>query len=291
MDKQTFYSELTTRLQKLGIPDEFISRHIAQFETHFSGKSDDNVKAEIAKLGDLDKVAARIKKMTDKVIEEARLEQENNVKSAQVSQNEIQQKNNVSKQPVNEEDVKLPFSNERIEENDYIEYEVQEDHIHVRKEKPVHERVNNIRNAPIDPETIAKNRRKFWILFILTLPLTAVTLAITGAAFALAFFMIAVVILISVGALVLITALGTVVSVLGLIFGVSQMMANLPVGLYECGIAVCVGSIALFCGILVYNFAVRLMPFIAKELLIFMRFVFRKYRELYIYLKRECVGI
>lgn len=291
MDKQTFYSELTTRLQKLGIPDEFISRHIAQFEAHFSGKSDDNVKAEIAKLGDLDKVAARIKKMTDKVIEEARLEQENNVKSAQVSQNEIQQKNNVSKQPVNEEDVKLPFSNERIEENDYIEYEVQEDHIHVRKEKPVHERVNNIRNAPIDPETIAKNRRKFWILFILTLPLTAVTLAITGAAFALAFFMIAVVILISVGALVLITALGTVVSVLGLIFGVSQMMANLPVGLYECGIAVCVGSIALFCGILVYNFAVRLMPFIAKELLIFMRFVFRKYRELYIYLKRECVGI
>ena len=291
MDKQTFYSELTTRLQKLGIPDEFISRHIAQFEAHFSGKSDDNVKAEIAKLGDLDKVAARIKKMTDKVIEEARLEQENNVKSAQVSQNEIQQKNNVSKQPVNEEDVKLPFSNERIEENDYIEYEVQEDHIHVRKEKPVHERVNNIRNAPIDPETIAKNRRKFWILFILTLPLTAVTLAITGAAFALAFFMIAVVILISVGALVLITALGTVVSVLGLIFGVSQMMANLPVGLYECGIAICVGSIALFCGILVYNFAVRLMPFIAKELLIFMRFVFRKYRELYIYLKRECVGI
>ena len=129
------------------------------------------------------------------------------------------------------------------------------------------------------------------MLFILTLPLTAVTLAITGAAFALAFFMIAVVILISVGALVLITALGTVVSVLGLIFGVSQMMANLPVGLYECGIAICVGSIALFCGILVYNFAVRLMPFIAKELLIFMRFVFRKYRELYIYLKRECVGI
>ena len=291
MDKQTFYSELISRLQKLGIPDDFITRHIAQFEAHFKGKSADDVNAEIAKLGDLDKVAARIKKMTDNVIEEARLEQEKNSVQAQESKNETIQNSNVSRQAENEDDVKLAFSNQKIQDNDYIEYEVKEEHIHVRNEKPVHERVNSIRNAPIDPETIAKNRRKFWLLFILTLPLTAITLAITGSVFALAFFAIAVIILISVGVLVLITALGTVVSVLGLIFGVSQMLSNLPVALYECGIAICVGSIALFCGILVYNFAVRLMPFLAKCLLIFMRFVFRKYRELYIYLKRECVGI
>jgi uncharacterized membrane protein len=272
MDKQTFYSELTSRLKNLGIPDDFISRNIAQFDAHFRGKSDEQIKAEIAKLGDLDKVAMRIKKMTDKVIEEARLEQESNDANVVTEKPEIQAQQHVKAEPAsnNNEDRQEYTSNRRNQDEDeLIEYAPQEEQVHIRSEKLANERRNSIKNAPIDPEVLSKNRKKFWLLFILTLPLTAITLAIIGSAFALTFFAIAVVILISVGVLVLITALGTVASIIGLIFGVSQMMSSLPIGLYECGIAICIGSIALFLGILVYNFAVRLMPFCAKELLIF----------------------
>lgn len=293
MDKQTFYSELTARLTTLGIASEFISRHISQFETYFNGKSDSEVEAEIAKLGDLDKVAARIKRMTEKIIAEAEAEQASNKNS--VSDENKSQKNYPSKNTDgydDSNDVRIASASSEMSDIDYSEFEPKSEEKHIfSQSKPVNVTSNSIKNAPIDPETLEKNRRKFWLLFALTLPITAIVLAITGAAFALTFFIIAVAILISVGVLILITAGGTVISVLGLIFGVSQMMSNLPVGLYESGIAICVGSIALFVGILVYNFAVRLMPFTAKWLLIFMKFIGRKYRELYIYLKKECIGI
>lgn len=290
MDKQTFYSELTLRLKKLGIPDDFIARNIAQFEAHFKGKDDDQVNADIAKLGDLDKVAARIKRMTDKVIEEARVEQEKANSKIQPEEQNSEQYNKDNSEVA--DDVKITFQNNSHRNDEYVNYDSnEEEHVYRHTENNTPPRKNTIRNAPIDPATISRNRRKFWLIFFLTLPLTLMTIAITASAFALMFFFIAVIILISAGVLVLITASGTAISVLGLIFGVSQMLSNLPVGLYESGIAICVGSIALFCGILVYNFSVRLMPFCAKWLLIFMRFVFRKYRELYIYLKKECVGI
>ena len=105
------------------------------------------------------------------------------------------------------------------------------------------------------------------------------------------FFGVAIVILISIGTLIFVTAAGTLVSVFGLIFGVSQMINNVPVGLYECGVAIMIGAFALAIGILVYNFAVRFMPLVAKWLIQFVKYVIRKYRELYVNLKKECIGL
>lgn len=316
MDKQTFYAELSERLLNVGLSREYIERHIAQFESYFSGKSDSEVSAEISKLGDLNKVAARIKRMTEKSINEAKIENEakthNNVNTENADNNEKkidEQQSSDNDEIINrEEDELITESGDiKLTDDDVTVFEKHEQSsddtdigadfandgshgtkrgIAVFDDKP-----SSVTVSALDQETIDKNRKKFWIIFAATSPVTAALLAATAAAFALAFFLIAVIILIAVGALVFITAAGTVVSVFGIIFGASQMLNSVPIGLYECGVSVIIAAIAMFVGILVYNFAVRLMPYAAKWLLVFMRYVARKYRELYVYLKKECIGL
>ena len=293
MDKQTFYRELSSRLMTLGIPDDFISRHITQFEAHFKGKSDEEIQAEISKLGDLDKVAARIKKMTDKVINEAHSEQEtakSEATSAVTESDELPKKKAPAK-AVKEKEVIEPITHEDTDNDEYVRIASKDEYVQVNNEDATPERVNTISNAPIDPEEIARNRKKFWTWFAIVLPLIVIAIGLTAYAFVFAFVMLAMVILISIGLLVFTTAGGTVMSVLGLIFGVSQMLSSVPVGLYECGVAICIGGVALLLGILIYNFIIRVIPYVVKQLLVFIKYVIKKYKELYIYIKKECIGI
>ena len=66
MDKQTFYTQLSEKLSALGVGEEYINRHLNQFDNYFSEKSDEEVSQEISKLGSIDRVAARIKRITEK---------------------------------------------------------------------------------------------------------------------------------------------------------------------------------------------------------------------------------
>ncbi len=305
MDKQTFYNELSDRLLKLGLSREYIERHLAQFDSYFDGKNDDEISKEIAKLGDLDKVAARIKRMTEKAIIEA---QEENEAMNDQQHNEaviINRTEDIDNDDIGA--VSVSFDEENLSDDDMHVFEssVHNEQIIDSANEPSGlephgtkrgvtiktDNQSSITSAPIDPSVIEKNRRKFWLIFAATLPITVALIAATAAAFGFVFFLIAVVMLIAIGALIAVTAAGTLVSVFGLIFGASQMLSNVPVGLYECGVAIMIGAVAIAVGILVYNFAVRLMPLAAKLLLSFAHYVARKYRELYVYLKKECIGL
>jgi len=145
--------------------------------------------------------------------------------------------------------------------------------------------------SDLDEELVRKNTKKFWLLFAVTSPITLVVLGATAAAFALLFFLIAVLIIAFVAGLVAVTAAGTLISVLGLIFGVVQAITTLPIGLYECGLSIMIGASAMFVGIVLYNIAVRLLPYAAKWALLLVKLVIRKYKELFVYLKKECIGL
>ena len=305
MDKQTFYAELTERLLKIGLSHEYIDRHLVQFDGYFKGKSDDEIEAEIAKLGDLDRVAARIKRMTEKAIKDAQLE--NSAKSQ--TNKQIQEENIPDEGSVNadSESIQPDNSSEEIQDDDVIVFEtvdgkeheienvskesISEPHGTKRGEIATTDNNDSISSAPIDPEIIEQNRRKFWTMFAVALPVTLAVIAGTVFGFGLMFFAVALVILMSICTLIFVTAAGTLVSVFGLIFGVSQMISNVPIGLYECGVAIMIGAFSLAIGILVYNFAVRFMPIVAKWLLNFVHYVIRKYREIYVNLKKECIGL
>lgn len=305
MDKQTFYAELTERLLKIGLSHEYIDRHLVQFDGYFKGKSDDEIEAEIAKLGDLDRVAARIKRMTEKAIKDAQLE--NSAKSQ--SNKQIQEENIPDEGTVkaDSESTQPDNSSEEIQDDDVVVFEpvdekeheienvsrepISEPHGTKRGEIAMTDNNDSISSAPIDPELIEQNRRKFWTMFAVALPVTLAVIAGTVFGFGLMFFAVALVILMSICTLIFVTAAGTLVSVFGLIFGVSQMISNVPIGLYECGVAIMIGAFSLAIGILVYNFAVRFMPIVAKWLLNFVHYVIRKYREIYVNLKKECIGL
>jgi hypothetical protein len=139
-----------------------------------------------------------------------------------------------------------------------------------------------------DPEPLGP--WMFWLYFLLSLPVALASMMATVAVFGALFFAIAVMIIGFVSGLVAITAVGTLVSVFGLIFGVAQLLSSAPIGIYECGLAIMFGAASMFVGILVYNVAVRLLPFLAKCLLRLFKFIFRQIRRFYVFLKRRCFG-
>lgn len=142
------------------------------------------------------------------------------------------------------------------------------------------------------PETTLLNGNKtlFWVLVVVTLPITLSLAAAVLALFALAFLGICAIILGAILGVVAIAACGTGLALFGLIYGITQALTVLPVGLYEIGLAVTVGGISMMLGILIYNFAVRLMPILIHYLYVFFRFVVNKAVYLFMLIKKECIG-
>ena len=303
MDKQTFYAELTERLLNIGLDHEYIDRHLAQFDVYFKGKNDGEIEAEIAKLGDLDKVAARIKRMTEKAIKEAQQEVSPNKEPEQKSPVIVNREDNeatvdpvstTASDLVTPDDDVIIFENVDINEpqiNAIEQDNISEAHGTKRGDIALADNNSTITSAPLDPEVIEQNRKKFWIMFAATLPITLAIIAGTVFCFGMMFFAVAIVVLMAICTLVFVTAAGTLVSVFGLIFGVSQMLSNVPIGLYECGVAVMIGAFSLAIGILIYNFAVRFMPIVAKWALDLVHYVIHKYREIYVNIKKEVIGL
>lgn len=88
--------------------------------------------------------------------------------------------------------------------------------------------------------------------------------------------------------LVVWVAAGSLVALVAVIYGVSQLFIVVPIGMFELGLGVAAIGITMFVGILMYNIAVRLLPFLLRQ---FIRFqsVFKGFlQDLYYYVKGEC---
>ncbi|MCQ2432280.1 MAG: hypothetical protein MJ175_06725 [Clostridia bacterium] len=130
--------------------------------------------------------------------------------------------------------------------------------------------------------------RRFWILFAVSLPFVILLLL----AFALLSAGIIVGIIAGIIACIILlvgeVALGAAISLVGVIYGISQLFLTMPIGLFELGIGICAIGITMFAGILIYNIAVRLLPFLLKQFIRFLKF-FRSFLvDLYYYVKGEC---
>ena len=91
-----------------------------------------------------------------------------------------------------------------------------------------------------------------------------------------------------VAGLVVEVAVGSLIALVAVIYGISQIFLVLPVGLFELGLGVAAIGVTIFIGILMYNAAVRLLPFLMRQ---FIRFqsVFKGFlQDLYYYVKGEC---
>ncbi len=133
--------------------------------------------------------------------------------------------------------------------------------------------------------------QRFYIIFWCTCPIWGfLALCILGLfAFALLGMLAAIVGLI--GALFIGVAAGTVLALVGIIYGITQLFEYAPIGMYEIGLGVMIGGWVMFGGIVVYNTAVRLLPYLIRKELDLFTYTVHKCVELYYRVKGACADL
>lgn len=174
----------------------------------------------------------------------------------------------------NERDKKLMRKHNRAE---YLKEEMEEQE----------ERRKELSEAEL--QKLRNNKTLFIVLACIAAPLVlALALMVVGLYI---FFWIALALLLifSIAGLIVFVAAGCCISLIGIVYGVIQLVAGAtPIGLFEIGLGVIVIGSVLLIGVLVYNFAMRLIPFAMKQLARLFKFAFIKGRDAYITVKGVC---
>ncbi len=139
-----------------------------------------------------------------------------------------------------------------------------------------------------------ESERRFWVIFFCCMPIIFVLLGAMLSVFALVFFGMIALILLLVAALAVAVAIGTAVALIGIIYGVTQFFSAggvTAVALYEAGMGIFAAGVTMLVGVLIYNAAIRFIPFAMKKLRVLMMFVFKKLGVLAEYLKGVCAAI
>lgn len=133
-----------------------------------------------------------------------------------------------------------------------------------------------------------KGSPMFWALCILTFPIYGAVLLMMYVLFFVLFAVLAISIFASILLLAAVVIAGTGLSLYGIIYGIIQTFTVFSPGLFEIGLGITIGGITMLAGILIYNFAVRLLPFVMKMLFQLLRLTNEKLAELFYYIKKEC---
>ncbi len=128
----------------------------------------------------------------------------------------------------------------------------------------------------------------FWALFFLTLPIWGTLLLTLTALFLCGYAALIALIVGFVLALVVVAVAGTALSLYGIIYGIIQTFTQLSAGLFEIGLGVGVGGASMLGGILLYNAAIRLLPWLIRLVTKLVRYTWRKLADLYYFIKKEC---
>lgn len=119
------------------------------------------------------------------------------------------------------------------------------------------------------------------------LPIMAAVAVLFGAVYAVCAVLIVALLITLVGLIFC----GVIVSLAGIIYGVTKIFESLPVGLFEIGLGVTIGGAVMLSGILIYNVAIRFLPFVIRNLGPVFTGVFGKFKEFYLFVKRKCAKI
>lgn len=164
------------------------------------------------------------------------------------------------------------------------------------EKRPVKKEAENLPDPVTDPgyydsakpKTAADqgNKTLSRVLFCAAVPLGAVLCVAAIAVFLGLIFLLAAAAIGFVAALIAIVGVGCSVALIGIIYGAYKIVTGVvPVGLYEIGLGITVGSVASLIGILMYNIAIRLVPFLMKKLAELVGFGLRKARDGFVALK------
>ena len=288
-DKQSFLDKLHAALVKRGIADADIRPYLERFDRFYDRMVSDQSQVSAESLSDIENIADNIAAQIGERYNELNRLAERTMTMGTVKADDPPPA--PLPQPVPEpEPIPVEEDYELVEENAPTGLVPASDGLEEIFDEELEEVPSN-RLPDYEEEEPAPNSTMFWVLFAVSLPVT-LPLALAGLAVFLAVWaaMIAM-ILAAVGALVVLTAGGSALSLVGIIYGVIQLFSVVPVGLYEIGMGIIIAGIIMFVGILIYNVAVRLLPFLMRMVWRLFCFVLKKLRVLFNFLRRECAKL
>lgn len=133
--------------------------------------------------------------------------------------------------------------------------------------------------------------QKFYIILACSSPLWGLALLLGAAAFVFAIGALSVSIVLLIVGLFAGVAVGTILALVGIIYGITQLFEYVPIGTYEIGLGIMIGGAVMFFGVLAYNIAVRLLPYVIKQVMVLLSFTIHKCVELYYYAKGRCADL
>ncbi len=139
-----------------------------------------------------------------------------------------------------------------------------------------------------DQEPTSRGLTVFWVGLIVTLPLTLGLLAVLFGSFAALFIGLIASILLGIAALVAVAGVGSCLSLVGIIYGITQMFSFISAGIYEIGLGIMIAGVALFLSVTIYNISIRLLPWLIVLVGRLFRFVCIKLKILFNFVRREC---
>ena len=141
-------------------------------------------------------------------------------------------------------------------------------------------------SSDIEPST--RGLTIFWVGLFITLPITLTLLVALFGGFAGLFIGLTAAIILSIVAMIAIVAAGSIVSLVGIIYGITLLFSFVAAGVYEIGLGVAVAGIIIFASVLLYNLAVRFIPWLMKKIGTLLVYVCGKLKMLFNYIRREC---
>ncbi len=128
----------------------------------------------------------------------------------------------------------------------------------------------------------------FRIITVASLPVTIPLALVYLSVFAAMWGGLAAIMLAAMAGVAALTAGGVAVSLVGIVYGVIQLFAgNVAVGVYEIGLGIIAAGLAMLASILLYNFAIRFIPWVMRQVYRLLKFTLAKLSELYNHLKKE----
>lgn len=315
MNRQSFLDALGSELARLGADDASIAAQKEKMDSYLRSKNMEEVDVDPRRMaeGIMQKIAADRKPVAENAPAAANVKPAKPVKSAKPEETKqtsdplsalgskprhtavhINDEPDEAK-PVKQAAPQRPSATAKAKSDE--KPTAHRDAPHTATEKrPVKKEAENLPDPVTDPGYYdsAKpkaaadqgNKTLSRVLFCAAVPLGAVLCVAAIAVFLGLIFLLAAAAIGFVAALIAIVGVGCSVALIGIIYGAYKIVTGVvPVGLYEIGLGITVGSVASLIGILMYNIAIRLVPFLMKKLAELVGFGLRKARDGFVALK------
>ncbi|MCI8589415.1 MAG: ECF transporter S component [Clostridiales bacterium] len=322
MNRQDFYLGLALELNTLKVPPELINTHIDQFKLYLQTLTEEEAENQIASFGDIKDLAKNIYRLLcgdDHTVETMNSVQNETVYDVfRVEEGEsTREQSSYSPDLVSPDSAPIltedsPLALDEIELQ--LDFDLNDDQEYITPDPTVFDEVNDQQHTeePEDEEPSFEeifnesqlifpmdeprsslfgenNSALFWILFILTLPITAPLFIVAMALFGFMYIVVALLTAFFCACIFISALAGAAVTLTGGLYGITQLRSgNLPIGLFELGLALVIaGGTFLACcvfSLLSFKLTPKLFGLLTKLLRLFLD----KLLSLIATLKKEC---